>query len=225
MHSNEPYIKSKLARILIAISLFIFYSIFVFSSVQKPDTTKAQAYINDRLSVSSDIKTSNHIDYGAMRASVAFGEYNKGVKETVAGCHCGTDVEKYTLGLQKQWCSMFSSWVFHQAGSPLSINPNDDSWRIEQARDIAKWLQENGEWHTREEVLRENLTPDIGDVVIFWRGNFDGNLGHADIVVGLNPNKPGTASLIGGNLNSQVTYREDYRYTEHFGFLGFGRTK
>jgi hypothetical protein len=59
--------------------------------------------------------------------------------------------------------------------------------------------------------------------MIFWRGNFEGNLGHADIVVGIDPSEKGYASLVGGNLNDQVTFRKSYFFKDHYGFLGFGR--
>lgn len=204
----------------ITLLLVVFYSTVAYASYKQPSID----HIKNELSAQTSKSINEQpVNYGALRAKIALGEYEKGIRETTKGCNCGPQVDQYTLGLHKQWCSMFASWVFNTAGTPLSTSSQVDSWRIEQARDIAKWLQENGTWYTQEEVIKNNLVPEVGDVVIFWRGNYEGNLGHADIVISVDPSKPGTATLVGGNLGDKVTLRENYQYASHYGFMGFGR--
>jgi hypothetical protein len=212
---------SKISIKIVALSfmLLAFYSTVAYASYKQPSID----HIKDELSAQTIQSDTQTINYGALRAKIALGEYEKGIRETTKGCNCGPQVDQYTLGLHKQWCSMFASWVFNTAGTPLSKSSQPESWRIEQARDIAKWLQENGTWYNHEEVIKNNLVPEVGDVVIFWRGNYEGNLGHADIVISVDPSKPGTATLVGGNLGDKVTLREDYQYASHYGFMGFGR--
>lgn len=209
-------------RVASILFVILFYTIVAILSVKKPSTLKTEVGIQSQL-YSAKNPIPYKADTGALRAQIALGEYKKGVHEDVRGCNCGKDVDKYTLGLQKQWCAMFASWVFDAAGTPLSKNTSDDSWRIEQARSIADWLKQNGTWYDREDVLTNKIQPQIGDVVVFWRGDFEGNLGHADIVVGVDESRPGIADLVGGNIDNQVTYRQGYFYAEHYGFLGFGR--
>jgi len=118
---------------------------------------------------------------------------------------------------------MFVSWVSKEAGTPLKGDDVTTPWRITNARKIAKYLQANGTWFSKKDAARNNIQPQVGDIMVFWRGDYEGNLGHADIVVGVNPKIPGHASLIGGNLKEKVMYRESYYYADHYGLLGFGR--
>lgn len=203
--------------------LIIFYTILVLQNVFSNST----AYIYQNLVAKNDatlLKNKSQINYGTKRAEIAFSEYTKGVRETEKGCNCGQRIDLYTAGLKKQWCAMFASWVFEQAGNPLKGTSETTPWRITNARQIAKYLEKEGEWFSKDKVIKNNLNPQIGDVVVFWRGNFEGSLGHVDIVVATS-SEFGVASLVGGNLNDQVTFRENYRFSEHFGFLGFGRPK
>ena len=164
--------------------------------------------------------TKPKIDYGLKRAEVALAEYRKDIVESPKGCNCGPEIDKYTEGYHAQWCTMFASWVANEAGSPL-YNEKTKSWRLINSRDFAANLEKNGTWYTREEVLEKGLQPKIGDFVVFWRGDFEDNLGHVDVVVDLS-DKPGFAGLVGGNLDGRVKYR-DFPYFQYYGFLGFGR--
>jgi hypothetical protein len=164
--------------------------------------------------------TSPKVDYGLKRAEIALTEYRKNIVETPKGCNCGPEIDKYTEGYHAQWCTMFASWVANEAGSPL-YNEKTKSWRLINSRDFAANLEKNGTWYTSEEVLEKGLQPKIGDFVVFWRGDFEDNLGHVDVVVDLS-DKPGFAGLVGGNLDGRVQYR-DFSYLQYYGFLGFGR--
>lgn len=159
---------------------------------------------------------------GLKRAQIALDEYGKNVVETSRGCNCGPEIDKYTENNHAQWCTMFASWVAQAAGSPV-WSEKTNSWRIANSRDFALYLQEKGSWHSREEVIAKKLTPQLGDYIVFWRGKFEDNLGHVDVVVAAPNAAAGTASLVGGNLKDRVQFRENFPYLQHYGFMGFGR--
>lgn len=159
--------------------------------------------------------------YGMKRVEVALQEYRKGVTEAPQGCNCGPEVDRYTEGTHAQWCTMFASWVGHQAGSGV-FNEKTQSWKIVNSRDFATYLEDHGTWFSRDEVIEKGLKPKLGDYIVFWRGNFEDNLGHVDVVVDID-SPPGSASLVGGNLDNRVKYREYFPYLYNYGFLGFGR--
>ncbi len=158
--------------------------------------------------------------FGLKRAEIALAEYRKGIIETPIGCNCGPEIDKYTEGYHAQWCTMFASWIAKEAGSPM-YNEKTKSWRLINSRDFATNLENNGTWYSRNEVIENNIQPRLGDFVVFWRGDFEDSLGHVDVVVEIS-DKPGVAGLVGGNLDAKVKYR-NFSYTQHYGFLGFGR--
>ncbi len=164
------------------------------------------------------IKSSEY--FGAKRAAIALAEYNKGIFEQTRGCNCGSDVDKYTQGHPAQWCAMFASWVANEAGSPFD-SVITGTWRVTNSRELAENLKKNGTWHSREEVIDKGLKPQLGDFVIFWRGDFEDKLGHVDIVVKVDESQ-GFAGLVGGNVRDRVDYR-NMPYEQNYGFLGFGR--
>ncbi len=167
-------------------------------------------------------KTSKSSKYfGLKRAEIALIEHRKGVSESPSGCNCGPEVDKYTEGYHSQWCAMFASWVAKEAGSPFA-NDKNDSWKIISSRDLAMNLSKHGTWYSREEVIEKNIRPRIGDFVVFWRGNFEDDLGHVDVVVDLG-DKPGVAGMVGGNLGSGYVGYRKFSYLQNYGFFGFGR--
>lgn len=158
---------------------------------------------------------------GIKRAGIALDEYEKNVYEQPSGSNSGPEIDKYTGGNPTQWCALFVTWVTEQAGSPV-WHERTQSTRIVNSRDLANYFMENGTWYDREQVINEKLEPRTGDFIIYWRGDFESNLGHVDIVV--NTDGPrGTADLVGGNLNERVQLRENFPYLQNYGFLGFGR--
>jgi len=170
------------------------------------------------LTEKTETKTSEY--YGAKRAQLALQEYHLGVAEESKGCDCGPEIDKYTEGHNAQWCTMFASWIAKEAGSPF-INKDTGRWRINNSRDLEKYLKENGTWFTKDEVKQKNLQPKMGDFIIYWRGNYDSGLGHVDIVV--NPGKTeGYAETVGGNIRGKVVMRT-VPFRDSYGFLGFGR--
>ncbi len=206
---------------VIVILLAAFYANIAYQNV-KPSGLVSYEHAAAQ-SLNSPSPASPQTNYGARRALVAIKEQKLGVREAKKGCNCGPRVDLYTAGLRQQWCAMFVSWVFKESGTPFQGPDKTAQWRITNARQIAAYLQKSGVWYSKDYVLRHHTQPRVGDVMVFWRGNFEGNLGHADIVVGVNPREPGHASLIGGNLFDKVTYRESSYFAEYYGFLGFGR--
>lgn len=157
---------------------------------------------------------------GVKRAQIALQEYKKNVIEVPARSNRGPEIDKYTEGNAAQWCTMFASWVSAQAGSPVA-NVKDGSWRIANSRDFAEYLMANGTWHSREEVVAQSIKPQVGDFIVYYRGNYEDKLGHVDIVVDVG--KLGFAGLVGGNLDDTIKFRENFNYQDYYGFLGFGR--
>lgn len=194
-----------------------FYGFIVLNEFKPVSVRAYQEQVQTQIAES---KTETTPKPGLLRAQVALNEFQKNVKEKTPNCNCGTDVEKYTEGLRIQWCASFASWVSKEAGSPLGAS---EKWRIGKAQDIARYLEKNGTWVSAEDAKAKNIQPQVGDIVIFWRGHFEDNLGHADIVIATDPGKPGQATLIGGNIENKVSLRENMYYSEHYGFLGFGR--
>lgn len=215
--------KPNTSNVILTLILIAFYGNVAYQNLRPNQMTLFQAAA--AASINQPLNNKEVINYGAKRALIAIQENQAGVHEARKGCNCGPRVDLYTAGLHQQWCAMFTSWVFKEAGTPLQGPDPNQPWRITNARQIAEYLKKDGVWYSREKILRDHIQPRVGDVMIFWRGNFEGNLGHADIVVGVDPNKPGHASLVGGNLYDSVRYRESSYFEEYYGFLGFGRPK
>jgi len=161
------------------------------------------------------------VKYGEMRAKIAIEEYNKNVFEIPKGCNCGPEIDKYTESSPGQWCTMFASWITKQAGSPV-VNAKTGSWKITNSRVFTEYLKTYGTFYTKEQIIEDNIQPEVGDFVIFYRGNFEDSLGHIDIVVS-DSASDGKADLIGGNYRDTVNFRKDFPYLGYYGFLGFGR--
>lgn len=167
----------------------------------------------------ADQRTAEQI--GIKRAKIALDEYHKNVYEQPSGSNSGPEIDKYTGGNPTQWCTLFASWVTYEAGSPVWFK-GTNSWRVVNSRDFANILEETGTWYDREEVIAKGLEPRAGDFIVYWRGDFESRLGHVDVVVETSETR-GLASMVGGNLNERVAYRENYPYLQNYGFLGFGR--
>lgn len=214
--------KKLLYKITLAACLSIFFGYIGYNEYFS--TQINEAHIQSTLESSQSSQNSSIVKtgefYGAQRAAIAMAEYRKGVKEDVRGCNCGIEVDKYTEGTNEQWCTMFVSWVTKEAGAPF-VDPKNESWRIIKSRTLADYLNQTGTWYDRQEVIDGNLEPRLGDFVVFWRGNFEDNLGHVDIVV-KQADANGTVGLVGGNIRDRVDYRE-MTYKDNYGFLGFGR--
>lgn len=209
---------------VLGLTLFFGYAAYkdwIFDSAAVAEE-KIHSALTVHAATSSQPEASKNPEYyGLKRAEIALAEFRKNVVETKHGCNCGPEIEKYTEGNHAQWCTMFASWVTYAAGSPV-MNEKTESWRITNSREFAKYLQTKGTWYPRQQVIDEKIEPRIGDFIVFWRGKFEDNLGHVDVVVEKGA-VLGTAGLVGGNLKDRVQFRESFPYLQHYGFLGIGR--
>lgn len=212
--------KNKIPTILLT-SLAGFLILFVgFQQIMAKTTTSADLkVIIDRTVVDSTKKDSTY--YGLRRAEIALGEYEKGVQETPLGCNCGNEVDKYTTNNPMQWCTAFASWVSKESGLPFENN--DEKWQLTNSRKLKNYLQKEHIFISKSDMKKNNIKPQIGDFVIYYRGNFEDKLGHVDIVTGNITDT--SADLVGGNLRDRVDLRKNYPYTSHQGFLGIGKLK
>lgn len=217
MYKNKWYIV--LSIILLAFFGYLAYKEFLGTSSSQASTT-IEADIRELEKTEGGMQTSEY--FGNQRAKIALGEYNKNVFEAKRGCNCGPIIDQYTQGNPAQWCTMFASWVTKNAGSPLHAGKTQDDWRIDNSRTLTHYLETTGTFYARDEIIKKNLSPQIGDFIIFYRGNYEESLGHTDIVVALN-GKTGSADLVGGNVNDRVEYRANFQYLDYYGFIGFGR--
>lgn len=181
----------------------------------------ATTKVNEQTSTTEQSPADAAKQQGYQRAAIALQEYQKNVYETPRGCNCGPEVDKYTEGLRAQWCTMFVSWITKQAGIPFK-DDQTGSWKLTNSRQLASYLEKHGTWHSAAEAQQKNLQPRVGDMVVFWRGDFEDNLGHATIVVNID-DADGTADLVGGNQKDHVALSQDFPWLHNYGLLGFGR--
>jgi len=166
-----------------------------------------------------EANSANTNDPGLKRAQVALQEFNKHVVESEPDCECGPEINLYTDNHPAQWCTMFASWVAKQAGSPV-WSDKTKSWRISNSREFAEFLQKNGTWYSRDQVVSQHILPKPGDFIVTWRGDLEQRLGHVDIVIAVHDR---TADVVGGNIGDRVVFRKDLPYMDDYGLLGFGR--
>jgi len=189
------------------------------STVIEHKLVAAKTVTTETTATQNPAETAKQLGY--QRAAIAVQEYQKNVYEAPRGCNCGPEVDKYTEGLHAQWCTMFVSWVTKEAGAPLK-DDKTGSWKLTNSRQLATYLEKHGTWYSAAEAQQKNLQPRVGDMVIFWRGDFEDNLGHATIVVNIDK-ADGTADLVGGNQKDHVALSQDFPWLHNYGLLGFGR--
>ncbi len=207
-----------LKNVLVAIVVIVFFGVVGYREIFKPDGARvAKAVAGYSVLTTGDAKDANY--YGARRAQLAVQEYQKGVRETSPGCDCGPEIDKYTEGHHAQWCAMFASWITKEAGSPM-VNPTG-GWRFTNSRELASYLEKNGTWYSRDQVISQKLEPKPGDFLIYWRGDINNGLGHVDIMI-TPSDANGRADIIGGNVHDKVELR-NIPFRDNYGFLGFGR--
>jgi hypothetical protein len=113
------------------------------------------------------------------------------------------DYTKYGGGTGEDWCAIFVSWVYNQAGYPLTTGGN---WLVawvpefvptsiqQQDKEVGTSIEASGRfvWH---DETNNSYTPQLGDIAVH---NISGEplLSHVNIVVGVSGNQ---ATFIGGN--------------------------
>jgi uncharacterized protein (TIGR02594 family) len=111
-----------------------------------------------------------------------------GIKEIV-GKSDNPEVLKYftdigfdgaTLKDETAWCSAFANWVAKEAGFEYSGKLNARSWL---------------------KIGEQVETPEIGDIVVFWRGRKDSWMGHVAFYIRSDQKY---IYVLGGNQSNQV---------------------
>ena len=112
----------------------------------------------------------------------------------------------YTEGFREEWCADFVSYVYRQAGQPLS-NPHNGSWRIPAVWTLRQYFESQGRFRSAY-----SYTPRPGDVAIYGGG-------HTNIVVAVDGD---TMTTIGGNEYDTI-YKDTISHAAGSrGLTGFG---
>lgn len=131
----------------------------------------------------------------------------------------GGDFKKYTGGASANWCAWFSSWVYNQAGYPISESAPEG--RVPAVTSIWDIGKAGGRFNFH--AVGSGYTPRPGDLVIQKN-----NASHVNIVVAVEGNR---ITVIGGNqggsgdmngyyLRSSVTqYTMDINHAKNTGFV------
>lgn len=105
----------------------------------------------------------------------------------------GTDFYTYSQGRDENWCADFASWVFNQAGYPLSGAKGGNVPAVQGVRDIG---EAGGKFEYHD---AGSYQPVPGDIVIYQVG-----WSHSNIVVSVNQNDD-SLIVIGGNQDGPST--------------------
>lgn len=118
---------------------------------------------------------------------------------------------KYSEGVSEAWCADFVSWVFNEAGVPLS-NPNSGYWRIPGTYTLRDYYEQAG----RFKSAQSGYSPKVGDIMLYDNPSPFGQ--HTNIVV---ENTDGIVTTIGGNEPGGIRV---IKHTEpdDAGFIGYG---
>ncbi|MCA9329142.1 CHAP domain-containing protein [Candidatus Saccharibacteria bacterium] len=99
----------------------------------------------------------------------------------------GSGYKKYSQGRSENWCADFTSWIYNQAGVPLSSSRDGNVAAVSSQMDIG---QKNGRFHPKN-----GYTPKPGDIVIRKVG-----VSHVNLVISVTGTWPdGNITTIGGN--------------------------
>ena len=152
---------------------------------------------------------------GRAALRTALREMDYGAREVGAN-NDGRWIKKYLndiLDPPANWCAGFVSWCFEQdpAGCPYNYSLG--------ARDIRSQLKANGWTYD----LSDDVHPEPGDAVIWWRGRSDGWRGHIGFVYQCTPG--GILYTIEGNKGPfpARVRKFDYVLSQMERLLGFGR--
>ena len=118
---------------------------------------------------------------------------------------------KYSEGVEEAWCADFVSWVFNEAGVPLS-NPNSGSWRIPGTYTLRDYYESEN----RLKLADSDYSPKVGDVMLYDNPSTFGQ--HVNIVLS---NERGVITTIGGNEPGGIRIVE-HKQPEGAGFIGYG---
>lgn len=165
--------------------MILFGSYFILSTIN-PELTKLKD-----LELIVNEATQGNVQYSGCSATaqrvaeIAMAEYNAGITEVPLGSNCGPRVEQYLSSVNlnscgpkiSPWCAAFVSWVFKEAGAPLSC-----------ASAAAKELLKCGPAVSY---------PVVGGIAVFRTDDSDFNNDHAGIITEVRPD--GSYVVINGN--------------------------
>lgn len=119
--------------------------------------------------------------------------------------------DHFSEGVEEPWCADFVSWVFNEAGRPLS-NPNSGHWRIPGVYTLQEYYQAAGRF-----MEPDGYRPRTGDVVMYAEGSPLGL--HTNFVVAVEGNE---ITTVGGNEPGGIRVHtlDD---SETAGILGYGQ--
>lgn len=118
---------------------------------------------------------------------------------------------KYSAGVSEAWCADFVSWIFNEAGVPLS-NPNSGYWRIPGTFTLRDYYEQAG----RFKAANSGYSPKVGDIMLYDNPSPFGQ--HTNIVI---ENTNGVITTIGGNEPGGIRI---FKHTtkDDAGFIGYG---
>lgn len=148
---------------------------------------------------------------GRMALRVAIDEMKAGARE-IGHKNSGPWVLKYLNGLAEEgslWCAAFISYCFANSGLPMPFNYTVG------ARELLNQFQQK-KWNY---LRSDNVTPEPGDIVVWWRGKPKGWQGHVGFVHHFHHE---TLYTIEGNRTSKVD-GFTYNFKNMKKLLGFGR--
>ncbi len=156
-------------------------------------------------------KTFGATTIGRAALAVAINELKSGAKE-IGGANSGEWVEKYLNDLApdgSSWCAAFVSYCFANSGFTIPFQYSVS------ARELFNQIKSKKWGYHRD----SGITPEPGDIVIWWRGSPDSWQGHTGIVHHF---RDGILHTIEGNRKSKVA-GFSYNLKTMRKLLGFGR--
>lgn len=157
----------------------------------------------------SDIDTKNLSETQKKIVAITKAEYEK------KPVSFDQNVLKYSQGIKEPWCADYATWVFNQAGVPLS-NPNSRSWRIPGVLTLQSYFKDQDKY----EAIG-TYTPKTGDLAIYV-GNktLDGrSRQHTNIVLKVEGD---TMTTVGGNERGRMRISTQSYKTNENSLVGFG---
>ncbi|RZM24231.1 MAG: CHAP domain-containing protein [Pedobacter sp.] len=118
---------------------------------------------------------------------------------------------KYSEGIKEAWCADFVSWIFKEAGQPLT-NPNSGSWRIPGTFTLREHYETGGKFKSAD----SGYMPKVGDVMLYDNPSPFGQ--HVNIIV---KNENGIVTTVGGNEPGGIRVFKHTQLDEA-GFIGYG---
>ena len=199
-HNKNKKIVLIIAGILIVLCLAIGVTLFINSRFNIiPQLVESRTSSSERLAFPT-IDESNLTEDQIKVVSILKAEYA-----------LNPDGTKYSQGVSEAWCADFVSWVFKEAGQPLT-NPNSGSWRIPGTYTLREYYESID----KLELEGSEYSPKVGDIMLYDNPSPFGQ--HTNIVI---KNDNGIVTTIGGNEPGGIRI-VIHDKNEAAGFIGYG---